>query len=401
MQRKSTGMNKKAIAILGAIFILIVGTLGFLIYSKYSGGGQADKGDIVVGDLPANQDGSSEPIDFTDNTDGSNQQNQTDNQAQNLNGFVQLSDEFVISPILFFNGRGITYFDQSGKLFQADLVENSGNLELTRVRELVEVPYKSGITRILWPKQGNRFLAEIQNFGEKSWTFYNGDLAVYADLPEQVFSLDWMPGGNKIVYVWVEDGKATLNLSDPDTSNWQEISEMWELDNNISVSPDGENILYYRTTNAGTTNSINLTNLQGTMWKSLVKDGFNYGVKWSPDGKKFLFGKRDTTDGSLNLWVHNVNTGEVNSLNILSSVDKAAWDPDSHTVYAAGFANSAGASSDSEKIYKIDSLNFSQKEYDPGSLSVDASDLFLSSAADKLFFKNNYDGSLYYLDLTQ
>ena len=27
-------MNKKAIAILGAIFVLIVGTLGFLIYLK-------------------------------------------------------------------------------------------------------------------------------------------------------------------------------------------------------------------------------------------------------------------------------------------------------------------------------------------------------------------------------
>src|SRR5437764_662392 len=115
-------MNKKAIAILGGIFLLIVGTLGFLIYTKY----------------------------------------------------------------------------YSTK--------------------------KTGITKILWPDSGDDFLAEITSGNTKIWSFYNSQTGVFEDLAPQVTALDWMPGGKEILYIWLENGKASLNRSEGDTKNWKFIA---------------------------------------------------------------------------------------------------------------------------------------------------------------------------------
>ena len=397
-KRKETiaGMNKKAIAILGAIFILIIAVLGVLIYSKYYEGRQTEKNTSENNSTNVQNENQDAPS--GDSQNNGDQAESGDIEQQN--GFVKLTETGVVTPVLFFNGRGVTYFDDSDRLMQADLVESSNALELSRERELL-IPYKAGITRILWPEQGNKFIAETQSFVNKSWSLYNGDLGVYADLPLQIISLDWMPSGDKIAYVWLEDGKATLNISNPDTTNWQEISEMWELDNIIRVSPDGQNVLYFRGSSQEETNAINITNLDGTLWQGLVKTGFNFGALWSPDGQKFLFGKKDPVLNQFSLWVYDMITGESQDLGINTEVEKAVWDKTGRVVYVAGSLGGSLDSFASEKIYKIDLNTLAQTEYDPGSLNIDASDLFLNSAEDKVFFKNNTDGSLYYLDLLQ
>lgn len=384
-------MNKKAIAILGAIFLLIVGTLAFLIYSKYS-----TKSTQTT--APANT-----TVDNTQQTESANQASATPVTGLTPN-IVRLTDDQVISPVLFYNGSGMTYFDRQGGLYQAVLQDDAGQTVLVQKKKL-DIPVKSGISRVLWPAKGDDFIVElVDSLGKKSWSYFNSKTQTYTDLPQQVYSLDWMPGGDKILYIWLENNKATLNIGNPDTSGWQYLGDMWELDDALSMSPDGMQALYYETGNSSVNNAINSVSIDGKVWKGLVKTGQNLGVLWSPDGQKFLFGKKDGQNQQFQLWYYNLMSGETKNLGLFTSVDKAVWDKDSNIIYAAvPNSGSAGTTSLTEdSFFRMDTTTLEKKQYPPASdVTVDGRDLFLNAIGDKLFFRNAQDGGLYYLDLTK
>jgi hypothetical protein len=382
-------MNKKAIAILGAIFILIVGTLGFLIYSKYSGGKTATPTPVAV-----NNNQTSTTTAVTQNSAS------TTPPSSNI---VQLTSDQVVSPALFFNGTGITYFDHQGDLYQATLENNNGQLQLTGKKQLT-IPVKSGITKILWPAKGNDFIAQLTDAtGKSTWSYFNSNTGAYTDLPSEVESVDWMPDGTKIMYVWLDAGKATLSLGNPDTTGHQSLGAMWETDDEIHVSPDGSQALYFETQNTSANNFINSVSADGKVWKGLIKNGQNYGVLWSPDGQKFLFGKKDPVTQNYQLWVDNLTSGAITNLGLFTTVDKAVWDNDSNIIYAAvPTSGSIGPNSlTTDSFYKMNTTNLDKKQYTSSGTAIDGRDLFLNSTSDKLFFRNAQDGGLYYLDLIQ
>jgi len=387
-------MNKKAIAILGAIFILIVATLGFLIYSKYSG----TKTPAITITPTATSTASSAPG-FASPTSASG----TPAVSGGTSPVVNLTSDQVLSPALFYDGTGITYFDKQGNLYKVNLLNNNGQWQLTGKKQL-DIPAKSGITKILWPSQGEDFIAKFtDSTGKISWSYFNHNTGNYTDLPKQVESVDWMPGGQKIMYVWLDNNVASLSLGNPDTSGHQTLAKMWEPDDEIHVSPDGSQVLYFETQNTGANNFINSVTADGKLWKGLVKNGQNSGALWSPDGQKFLFEKKDPSTFQYQLWFYNLTSGEVKNLGLFTTVDKAVWDKDSTTIYASvpssGIAGGTALTSDS--FFKFNTATLDKKQYSAGSSAIDGRDLFLNSTGDKLFFRNAQDGGLYYLDLTQ
>ncbi len=375
-------MNKRAIAILGAIFILIVGALGFLIYSRSKSNNTESATEQIV-ETPVVEE---TPI----------IEEPTAPQAQ----AVRLTDDAVISPILFYQGNGISYFNSAGQLFQTDLDDSDGKALLSNKREL-SIALLSDISRILWPQAGNGFLAESVSAGKFSWRYYDSVKSSYIDIPYDVFSLDWMPTGDKIVYVWVDaNGKATLNIGNPDTTGYQVLTTFYESDNIVKVSPDGRQILFYSAQSTDTSkNPITMVSIDGKVFQTVVADGYNSGVLWSPDSKKFLFGKRDPGTQKFNLWVADLTSGEIKSLGVASSVTKAVWTKDGQSVFV-GVPNSgiAGQGLTQDSLYKISVSSGSQEQFDPG-VTVDAQNLFLNSAENILFFKNAQDGSLYYISV--
>ncbi|HVY68115.1 MAG TPA: hypothetical protein VHA30_04455 [Patescibacteria group bacterium] len=386
-------MNKKAIAILGAIFLLIVGTLGFLIYSKYA----ANKTSAPAPVPAAGSSASGTP----DNTAVS--QASSTPIASQPSGAVQLTADQVVSPALFYNGSGIAYFDKQGNLYQAALDSSSGQLQLTNKKQL-DIPAKAGITKILWPQRSQDYIAQITDAsGKISWSYFNSTTQTYTDLPPQVEAVSWLPNGTQVMYIWVDNGKATLNIGNPDTTNWQYLADMWETDDALFVSPDGSQALYYETDATSTSNAINSVTSDGKIWKGLVKSGFNLGISWSPDGQKFLFGKKDINSQSYQLWIYNMTSGEVKNLGLYTTPDKTTWASDSNAIYAAvpasGQAGSGNLTQDA--FYRLDTTTLDKKQYSSGSTPLDGEDLFLTSAGDRLVFKNAQDGGLYYLDLSQ
>ena len=381
-------MNKKAIAILGAIFVLIVGTLGFLIYLKYSGSKTTTPAAVNSTTTPATglaPVATSTPI-----------------VPAQSGGAVKLTSDIVVSPALFFNGSGVTYFDNQGNLFQATLQNDNGQLSLTSKKQL-SIPAKSGISKILWPQSGNDFIAEMGNAsGKSSWSFFSSNTGLYTDFPPMVGSVDFMPTGDKIAYVWLNAGKAVLEIGDTSLKTWQKVGDMFQTDNIISVSPNGSQILFYESGPAGNQNNINSVSSDGKVWKTLVSSGYNSGVLWSPNSQRFIFGKKDPSTLRYQLWIYDLSSGEVKNLGLFSTPDKAVWAPDSINVYAAVPASgSSGNSLTSDAFYFINTQTLEKKQYNSGTSAIDGESLFLNATGDKLLFKNAQDGGLYYLDLNQ
>lgn len=378
-------MNKKAIAILGGIFVLIVGTLGFIIWYRSSSNSAqeevATEEPTIVEEPVVEVPVEEEEVPAEEETPSS--------QA------TRLTDDSVITPVLFFQGDGIAYFNNEGRLFRTQMSITGNTVLLSNKTELV-VPPKSNISRILWPAVGSSYIAEFGQGSSRTWSYYNPDTGSYVDLPRQVKSVDWMPSGNKILFVWVgDDGKATLNISDPDTSNYQTLTDLYEPDNEIKISPDGQTILFYRTQSSDLTkNMIVSVTPDGKNFKALVRDGYNRGVLFSPDSKKFLFTRKDPSTQATALYIGDVVTGEIRSLGYNTTEMKALWGKDSLSIIMAVPSTSSTGSSD--RIYKLDLYTNSTTQYDPGA-NMNIQEMFVSLDNKVLFFKNGNDNSLYYL----
>ena len=404
-------MNKKAIAILGAIFILIVGTLGFLVYSKYGGKSKSSQTTQTASSTADTANNSNNSTDTGSNNtttppdNGSTNPATTTPPADNSGTAVyRLSDEPVYNPIIFYNGTAVSYFNRDGEVYQASLKTDGSPVQLGDKVKL-DMPIKPRINRIIWPGQGNDYIAEIIEGSKKYYSYFNAQTKTYVDYPEQVISVGWLPAADKIMYIWLDQGKATLNISDPDTKNWKEVAEMWEQDDQIEIAPNGQSIAYYETNNTGPKNAINLVTPDGKVWQGLVKDGYNYGVLWSPDSKKFLFEKKDSVTQKYQLWMYNLQNSMPMNLGLFTTLDKVVWSKDSMTVLAAvPKTTSPSAESGSltqDDFYQVDLSSLTSKTYKITSSPVDGRNLFLSPASDKLFFKNLQDGYLYYLNLNQ
>jgi hypothetical protein len=303
-----------------------------------------------------------------------------------------VTDDEVVSPVLFYQGNGIAYFNSRGQLFQADLDSTSGQMKLVNKRELA-VPAKSGINKVIWPAAGNNYLVQTENsFGKNVWSVYASDKGEYIDLPAQITAVNWMPDGEQLLYFWLENDKTNLNISPVDLSTWQVITDMWENDNDLTISPDGKTILFWRKGNSGSTNSINLVTPDGKLFRTVVKEGYNQGGLWSPDSKKFAFNRKGA-NGQLQLWVGNLFTGDVQNMNVETAVTEVMWSHDSKTLYVPSAANGKA------QLIKID-VPTAASQVVSLDTAVIPTELFMTAGGKEIFFKDKQGAGLYYVDVS-
>lgn len=383
-------MNKKAIAILAAIFVLIVGTLGFLILQRRSGDNSNEP--VATDPIPTQNTNPDPFIDPTPDPVVTPDPTPTPDPVQFGSPATKLSDEAMLSPALFYQGNGIAYFTPDGRLFQATFQQNSGVQELTDFRELA-VPAKASISKVIWPENGNNYLVELVTGQGKRWAVYVSSKGEYVDVPPQVVAIDWLPDGEQLVYFWTEpDGSATMNVSPADMSTWDAIVDLWEPDNTMSIAPDGKTILYWRDITNGASNPINMVTADGKLFRSVVKDGFNFNVAWGPDSRQFAFNK--LVNGRTELWIGNMFTGQVLSTGLETSVEKTVWSLDGKTLLAA-----VPGSSGYDELYKVDVASAVSNIFPILGGIGSAQDMFLSLDGTRLYYLDSANGGLYYVDI--
>lgn len=378
-------MNKKAIAILGGVFLLIVGVLGYLIYARSSTKNQAQVAQEQS--TPAPEPAPEEPEPTPEPTEP------TPVSA------TKLTDDRVVSPTFSFDQTGLVYFDAQGNLLGTKITQEGTSL-LLQDKQNAGIPALPNVVKVIWPSTGQSFIAIQLSGDKKTITVADEQTGTLKPLPKQVYSIDWATPANKVFYIWVDEkGKATLNIANPDLNAYVKLADIWDADTMIDVSPDGSQIAFYRNQSTDITkNVIAMVSADGKVFKGIAKEGYNRGINWSPDSKKFVFGKQMPGSQRYELWLADIITGATTSLGVKTSPEKTVWSSDSQSIYAAEPKGNSGFVSAGDQLYKIDVSTGSNETLEIGA-TVDMKDLFIIDNYKSLFFKDGLTGALFYLPL--
>lgn len=391
-------MNRKAILILAVIFILILGTVGALVFMKYGSGNKtADQTDttdeIPVDTEPVDGEPVDElPVDETPPGD-------TTSSAQKF--FTDLA----ISPSFLYDGSGIAFMAPTGTLVQLKLLEARPGELVVAERKEYELPPKANIRKILWQPFGDDFIVEREEDGRVRYSVYLYRRQQFVDLPEQVQAVDWVPRTvtqgaledpdilSEIVYLWKDpEGQVTLNVAAADNSRYELLTDIWEPDNDLSLSPDGRSVLFWRTQSQDAINRINMVSADGKFFRTILKEGYNSGALWSPDNRTFLFVRLSDSAGVQELYLANIFTNDSGPLDIRSNLDKAFW-ASPNILYIAG---SDINNPTSDQLYRFDLTKDADPEIFDLGVDVDVSDLIVSPEQTYAVFKDRLSQSLYY-----
>src|SRR6185436_4080042 len=161
-------------------------------------------------------------------------------------------DEAVISPAAAYDNNSIWYFNSEGRLFKSN----------TDGSNLSEYPLPSlpsgSLKQVLWPKAGSDFIAVANSSGQTAKYYYNSANKVFTNLANNIQWVDWLPDGKRIAYIWQSDDKKTQSLvvSNADGTVFKTVTPVFWPDLALKASPDGKTVLMYRTNIVGDVNKI-------------------------------------------------------------------------------------------------------------------------------------------------
>jgi len=302
----------------------------------------------------------------------------------------------VVSPVLSVDQDAVWFFDSTGQLYRKEVAGSQS----TESYGLTDPDFTK---TAIWPDAGNNFIVKtLQAGGKEVYQVYLALQTRFAEQPENMKSVDWMPDGVRIVYVWQRgDGAWELKMSDADGKNFSKIADLDKF-YEVHVSPTGVFALLVPKA-ASSTNQVLRVEIPSGERSALLDRGVNVDVKFSPSGRKLLFSRLDQ-DSQPELWVYDFIDGSFKQLGINTTPDKVAWSADSQGFYYGkplaiifGDSNIEKQTDDVVMFYDLALQSGSEVlERKPGR-QIDVRDMSVSGDDSFLIFRNGWDGGLYKL----
>ncbi len=221
--------------------------------------------------------------------------------------------------------------------------------------------------------------------------------------------------GDKIFYQYTTDtGTASVNISNPDGSEWKEIIALPVKNVFTAPVPKSSDFSFWNRPNGLEKSIFQTTSSSGTNTKTLLADRFGGDYLWSPDGERVLVSfVQEQGTAKISLATMNKNGGEFTPLVIPTLVSKAVWSSDGKSLYYAlpgSLPESITLPNDyfSKKLQTTDTfwrLSFEtgkrERIIEGGDIGTefDSINLFLSPKGDILYFLNRRDGKTYQIRL--
>lgn len=293
-------------------------------------------------------------------------------------------------------------------------------LKLSDLTEQIIVDEEiAGIERVIWSPQKTKAILKIKKDGKENFYLYDYEAKMNKVLKDGLDDVAWTDLGNQIVYKYY-DGKTkerSLNVADPDGTNWKKIADIAFRRIFIAPVPKTPAVSFWNEPNAFEETSLQSVSVLGGETKKIFAGKFGADYKWSPDGEKLLITFSDAKGATkMNLGIANKNGGEFRVLDIPTLASKCLWSADSKSFYYAMIgAVPEGAVmpndylsrkvSTSDTFWKVDIESGKKErlvelaEMEKVGLSFDAENLLLAPEGDYLFFVNRKDGLLYRIEL--
>lgn len=325
------------------------------------------------------------------------------------NKIIAISEEPVLSPVLSGDDTIVKYYSaENGKTFQVGIDgKNKGTISTK------ELP---GLSLVFWSPGRTKVITKFSQAGSAvRFYFYDYSSGQGVPLKNNIDSIAW-ESDSKIFYKYYNPStkERSLNISNPDGTEWRKILDLDLKDVRIERVPQTSLVSFWTVPDAYTKTILRSTSLVGTDDKTLFQEKFGADYKWNGAGTKILLSHTDDADKSkIRLAMINNQGGEYKNLEIPTLVAKCAWSVDNQTVYYAlpgSIPDNSVMPNDytakkfttADTFWKVDTATGEKNRLVelnkiPGKL--DAINLFLNSDESLLFFTNRVDGKLYRINL--
>lgn len=319
-----------------------------------------------------------------------------------------ISKEAVVAPVISSDKDSINYLSRkSGQIFQIDFY---GNIQKTFSSENID-----NLIYATWSPDKLGLITQSKNQNGLFY-FHNLNTKTKTPLKDNLDQIVWQTNANRILYKYY-DAKTktrTLNVSDPDGSNWLKLFDLTYKNISIAQIPRTGLISFWNTGDAFLQTNFQAVPAIGGTVKTIDTSSFGSDYLWNSDGDKALISHADAKGGfKIELGIMNANGGEYKSLGIPTFVTKCAWSQDGKTVYYAlpgGIPDNSVLPNDykdnkfqtTDTFWKVDVTNGKKTrvvEISDIKDQYDVSQPFLNKSESLLFFVNKLDDKLYKVSL--
>lgn len=319
-----------------------------------------------------------------------------------------ISKEAVIAPVLSSDKNSIDYLSaKSGQIFQIDFY---GNVQKTLSSENID-----NLIYAAWSPDRLGVITRSKN-QDAPFYFHNLSTKTSTPLKNNLDQVIWQTNANRILYKYY-DAKTktrTLNVSDPDSSNWLKLFDLSYKNMSVAQVPRTGLISFWNSGDAYLQTNFQAVPAIGGDVKTIDTSSFGSDYLWNNDGDKALVSHSDTKGGfKIELGVMNANGGEYKGLEIPTFITKCAWSQDGKIVYYAlpgGIPDNSVLPNDykdnkfqtTDTFWKVDVTSGKKTrvvEISDIRNQYDVSQLFLNKSESLLFFVNKIDGKLYKISL--
>lgn len=302
-----------------------------------------------------------------------------------------------------------TFHKQTGVLYSID-----PNTRSKTIRMEPDVP---NIITAIWNKEGTRFYVKFRPGNENVFSLYSLGNPEPIWFKKNTDYLTWDNLSSKVLYVYAdpETNNATLNIANPDGSDWSELTPLENRFTKIATIPASPNISYWPSPQHAKRTNLQSINILTQEITPILSDRFGADYLWSPNGKKTLFSFAPIkNDPTITLGVMNKDGGQVSVLNNAPTlVNKCVWSRNNIDAYCAvptGIPESTLLPDDylsqeittQDTFWKIDTESGATQrivEVSDINRTYDASELFLSPNEQILYFIDRTDNFLHSINL--
>lgn len=321
---------------------------------------------------------------------------------------LQISEEAVLAPFIDLKNSVIKYYaKETGKVYQIDF--DGKNKKTVSDKSL------SGLTNIVWSPDGTKVISKIIQNGIIKSYYYDYATSRGVPLRDNLDSIVWQ-NNNKIFYRYYDQTskKTSLNISNPDGSDWAKITDLNYKDVSIAPIPRTGLVSSWSRPHAFYETDFNSALVIGGENKPIFREKFGADYLWNSNGSYALLSHSDQKNGAqIQLSVINSKGGEYKNLDIPTFVSKCTWSKDNKTIYYAlpenmpsnmilpnDYQDKKFTTRDS--FWKLNTVTGEKAILagtDKAPTNIDASTLFLNADESMLFFINQLDNKLYRIDL--
>ena len=327
----------------------------------------------------------------------------TNAQKANVGKINAALDEPALSAIVL--SDKIRYISKITKeAFEVNL-DGSGkkNLGLGKIGNL---------TSAFWATDGQKIILKL-NAGYATYGF---DKNIQTPINKNVEDVYWQTNANRIFYKYYDTSnkERSLNVSDPDGSNWKKLADIPYRYLTVSSVPMSGLVSFWNSGDAWDETNFSTVPAMGGEVKTIFKSKFGADYLWNNDGTYVLISHTDQRGGNkMQLAMANSNGGEYKNLDIPTFVSKCAWSKDGKSVFYALPGNIPDNSilpndyknqkfNTADTFWKVDIFSGEKKRLvEPAEIKskFDADKLSLNADESLLFFTNRTDGKLYKIAL--